>query len=306
MSLNVITYHYVRKIKKSKYSNLKGLEFSLFKKQINFFKKNFEIISMEQFLNEDYKKKKKNILLTFDDGLNDHYKFVFPFLMSKKIKGSFFAPVNSTEKRTILEVHKLQFIFEYYQDKRSLLNEILGIVRKHKINIESLYKKQITLIKKNDHRFNDKYTNIIRNLIQYILPKKVSKMIVSEYFNIILGKNKNFVDDLYMTTEQMREMINNGMHFGSHGKKHVWLEYEKDKEQLDEINSSKNFLIKNGINQDSLTICYPFGSYNFKTLKILKKLNFKAGFTTNFPRSNKISNKLIIPRYDTNDFLDKI
>ena len=51
MSLNVITYHYVRKIKKSKYSNLKGLEFSLFKKQINFFKKNFEIISMEQFLN---------------------------------------------------------------------------------------------------------------------------------------------------------------------------------------------------------------------------------------------------------------
>ena len=73
------------------------------------------------------------------------------------------------------------------------------------------------------------------------MPKKVSKMIVSEYFNIILGKNKNFVDDLYMTTEQMREMINNGMHFGSHGKKHVWLEYEKDKEQLDEINSSKIF-----------------------------------------------------------------
>ena len=83
MSLNVITYHYVRKIKKSKYSNLKGLEFSLFKKQINFFKKNFEIISMEQFLNEDYNKKKKNILLTFDDGLNDHYKFVFPFDVKK-------------------------------------------------------------------------------------------------------------------------------------------------------------------------------------------------------------------------------
>ena len=94
MSLNVITYHYVRKIKKSKYSNLKGLEFSLFKKQINFLK-NFEIISMEQFLNEIIIE--KNILLTFDDGLNDHYKFVFPFLMSKNQR-NFFAPVNSTEK----------------------------------------------------------------------------------------------------------------------------------------------------------------------------------------------------------------
>jgi len=65
MSLNVITYHYVRKIKKSKYSNLKGLEFSLFKKQINFFKKNFEIISMEQFLNEEYNKKKKKYSINF-------------------------------------------------------------------------------------------------------------------------------------------------------------------------------------------------------------------------------------------------
>ena len=44
--------------------------------------------------------RKKNILLTFDDGLNDHYKFVFPFLMSKKNQRKFLCPVNSTEKRT--------------------------------------------------------------------------------------------------------------------------------------------------------------------------------------------------------------
>ena len=60
--------------------------------------------------------RKKNILLTFDDGLNDHYKFVFLFDVKNQRK--FLCPVNSTEKRTILEVHKLQFIFEYYQDKK--------------------------------------------------------------------------------------------------------------------------------------------------------------------------------------------
>ena len=40
-NIYIVMYHYVREIKKSKYSNLKGLEFNNFKKQINFFIKNF-------------------------------------------------------------------------------------------------------------------------------------------------------------------------------------------------------------------------------------------------------------------------
>ena len=43
-------YHYVREIKKSKYSNLKGLEFNNFKKQINFFIKNFNILTNDDFI----------------------------------------------------------------------------------------------------------------------------------------------------------------------------------------------------------------------------------------------------------------
>ena len=36
-TINIIMYHYVREIKKSKYPNLNGLEFIDFKKQIDFF-----------------------------------------------------------------------------------------------------------------------------------------------------------------------------------------------------------------------------------------------------------------------------
>ena len=44
-TINIITYHYVREIQKSKYPNLKGLEFNDFKKQINYLCKNFNILS---------------------------------------------------------------------------------------------------------------------------------------------------------------------------------------------------------------------------------------------------------------------
>jgi len=44
-NIYIVMYHYVREIKKSKYPNIKGLEFEDFKKQINYFLNNFNILS---------------------------------------------------------------------------------------------------------------------------------------------------------------------------------------------------------------------------------------------------------------------
>ena len=49
-NIYIVMYHYVREIKKSKYSNLKGLEFNNFKKQINFFIKNFNVLTNNDFI----------------------------------------------------------------------------------------------------------------------------------------------------------------------------------------------------------------------------------------------------------------
>ena len=76
-NLTIVMYHYVRPIKKSKYPNIKGLEFENFKKQIDFFSKKFNIISHTDFLEIIKSKKipqKPSIMLTFDDGYKDHYK----------------------------------------------------------------------------------------------------------------------------------------------------------------------------------------------------------------------------------------
>ena len=47
MSLFIVTYHYVRPLKKTKYPNLKALDISKFEKQIQFLKKNTTIIKIE-------------------------------------------------------------------------------------------------------------------------------------------------------------------------------------------------------------------------------------------------------------------
>jgi len=303
MSLSVITYHYVREIKKSKYPNIKGLEFTEFKDQINYLVKNYEIISTEDLINKDFNSKKKNLILTFDDGLTDHYKYVYPFLKKKNISGSFYPAVESSLHKAILHVHKLQFIFEKVHDRKLLLSKILKMIELKGIKVDNILKIQKKLSKTNDLRFNDNNTNIIRNLLQYILPLELSISIKNQLFKKYVNtNNKTFMKELYLSKKNIKEMIENKMHFGSHGNKHLSLQYLDKEQQYSEVSISKKFLIDNGVDENYLSICYPFGSYNKTTVDVVKKLNFKIGYTTNDPKVKSPYKNLSLPRYDTNDF----
>ena len=93
--LSIVMYHYVRPIENSEYPGIKGLEFDLFRQQIQFFKENFHAVTMEQVIDSLGGKcelPENPILLTFDDGYIDHYQYVFPVLKEYGMQGSFFVP----------------------------------------------------------------------------------------------------------------------------------------------------------------------------------------------------------------------
>ena len=95
-SISIVMYHYIKELKSTSFKNLKFLEYSDFQKQINFFEKKFNILSFDDFrsiLKSKKFPKKPSILLTFDDGYIDHYKYAFPLLSKKKLKLVFFHPL---------------------------------------------------------------------------------------------------------------------------------------------------------------------------------------------------------------------
>ena len=302
-----VMYHYVRDLKTSKYKNIKFLEYKNFIKQIKFFKKNFNIINPNEVLSLNRDRKIYNkpfLILTFDDGYSDHYDYVSPTLIDNKIQGLFFLPSRIFKANSVLEVNKIQFILSEVKEKKKLLVEILDYLKR---NYNLNYTNKIKIKTLRSSRYDENIVIIIKRLLQYLLPKKIRTNTINFYFRKYVTKDLlNFKKKLYLTEKQVVEMKNANMIFGSHSDNHEWMEFMSYDEQKKEVRNSDNFLEKKFkfFKNDFKSFCYPYGSYNKKTIDILKQFDYKMAFTTDpkpFLR-NKSKNILELPRYDTNDF----
>ena len=298
-----IMYHYVRDLQNSKFPKIKGIDFSDFITQIKYLKKKYRVISIEDFINNNFSKNDKNCVLTFDDGYIDHYDFVFPTLLKENIKGSFFTAVDTVKENKLLDVNIIHIILASEKE-----DKIFERINYHfqKIDSSNKLSKYIGEINTKS-RYDTKTTIVIKRLLQTVLPlnirNKICRLLLEDFVEedeISLSKS------LYMSQTQIKEMISNGMHFGSHGKSHFWFSSLDKTEQEKEIISSINFLDYLYDKDHVLTMCYPYGDFNEDTLSLLKKYNFKLALTTIPNTYNKENHNLFeIPRWDTNDYYPK-
>jgi len=304
----IVMYHYVRSIKNSKYSQIKGLELDGFEKQINYFKKNFNLINIEELLDIIYENREltpNSILLTFDDGLKDHYKFVFPILSRNKIQGVFFLPSKPIMDKCVLDVHKIQFILNSVNDQAVLIKKILEFIQTNEKEYElpssdEFYSKFFTY----DNRYDTNEVNFIKKILQRELPKKLRSELTQKFFEEFITNNEEtFADELYLSHTEIKEMIEGGMYFGSHSHSHEWLTKLSEEELEEDLKLSTDFISRLNNNQKALVMCYPYGDFNDNVIGRIKKLRYKAAFSTVFEDAYLTKeNSFSLQRYDTNDF----
>ena len=130
--VTVVMYHYVRPLAQSKYPKIKGLEFSKFKSQLDYIQNNYSVITAKELVSTKQGigvLPDNPILLTFDDGYSDHYKYVAPELHKRELSGLFFPPSSSVEERKILDVNKIHLILAIAPDLSSIAVQIDEFVR---------------------------------------------------------------------------------------------------------------------------------------------------------------------------------
>jgi peptidoglycan/xylan/chitin deacetylase (PgdA/CDA1 family) len=298
-------YHYVRPIVGSKHPRIRGLEVEAFVRQLDYLSNNYIIMDPREVISLAHHRKPlppKACLLTFDDGYIDHYKYVLPVLIDKKLKGIFFPPASAVLNGDLLQVNAIHFLLDACSDSAILLEDIRKLFKYY--SISDIEFSRLWTEFGIPSRYDNADVVFIKRILQTGLPQEISYEFVNILFEKYLGCRRDvFAKDLYMNVGQVKELISAGMLLGGHGYKHIWLNRESKSKQEEEIDGTLTFLDQMGETIDGWVMCYPYGGYNADTLSILMKKNCLIAFTTNPGTSSFNSeNFLTLNRLDTNDF----
>ncbi len=113
----------------------------------------------------------------------------------------------------------------------------------------------------------------------------------------------SFAKEFYLTYENIDEMLENNMFFGSQSYGHDWLAHLNDECLSFELEQSERFLSNINKKNNEKIMCYPYGSYDKRVIDKIKNLGYKIGLTTKVGDAELNSeNAFTLERFDTNDF----
>ena len=311
MTLNrkvtIVMYHYVRDLEHSRFPALKGLCLARFRRQLNHIQTHYNPITVETLLealdSTDRSLPRNAILLTFDDGYSDHFMNVFPLLEEHKIQGCFFQPAQVIHEHKVFDVNKIHFVLASAPDPMRLLERVFSSLDEFRSEF-SLKTREVYLQELAEaHRFDTCEVIILKRLLQRALPRPVRTEIVRRLFaEYVTSDEAAFASELYMSMDQIACLRRHGMHIGSHGYTHAWLNHLSPLAQAVEIDRSLEFLQTLGIARDDWTMCYPYGGFDDSLLHILRARRCRLGFTAEARVADlDADDRLLLPRVDTND-----
>ena len=303
--LTIVMYHYVRDLQRSRYPRIKGLGVDRFREQMNYLKRHYTPATMEQVIasyHDGEPLPRNPVLLTFDDGYADHWRYAFPVLHELGMQGSFFPPAKAICRRSVLDVNKIHYILASVNECSLIINalhELLDQYRKSCLleSSEAYWQKHAVA-----SRFDGADVIYIKRMLQVVLPASVRTKITTELFRrYVTTDEAAFAEELYLTRDQLRCMARMGMFIGSHGCEHGWLDSLSPSGQEQEIDQSLDFLKQIGVKTDRWAMCYPYGASNDSLLAVLRQRGCALGLTTSVRLASPQDDPLLLPRLDTND-----
>jgi peptidoglycan/xylan/chitin deacetylase (PgdA/CDA1 family) len=304
--LTIVMYHYVRDLPNTRYPEIKGLLTSRFDGQLDYIQKHYEVLDIGgviRALREGTGLPSNGCLLTFDDGLSDHYETVFPRLTARGISGSFYPSVTSALDHVVLAAHKIHFILASGASPELLRAAIFEELATYRGRVELPSGTELLTRNAIAQRFDGPDVIFVKRMLQMALPEWIRNEITARLFARFVSEDEaTFARGLYMTVEQMRGMVAADMLIGGHGDRHNWLGTLEAKEQEADIVRTRSFLAQiYGAPPVDWVECYPYGSYNEVTIGLLAKHRAALALTINTGIEPDLSRPFELKRIDTND-----
>ena len=250
-----------------------SVNIKLFEKQMRFLSKNLKVGSIYDYING-----KCDIVITFDDGYKDNYTNAYPILKKYGLTATFFLTTG------LIGTKKSK-----WDDK------IIYLI--NKTGKKSIILDKVSYSPENEKEFTKKLIISLNNK---------TKDYKEHILNQIIEQLGDVEEEIMMSWDNVKEMSENNMHFGSHTVSHPNLAKISSKEAENEIIVSKK-AIEEKINKKIDLFSYPYGNVSDiieDVVELLKKNGFICGLTNGYETNDGFS----IARYGPprNLFLFKI
>ena len=272
LELNVWMYHYVRDPGDAAEagSGIPGLPVARFAAQLDEMAQHNHMLSWREVraaVVDGQPLPPDATLLTFDDGMRDHYLNVFPLLKARALSGLFFALARPPQTGLAL-AHKIHYLLV-----------ALGLNGLRAAVWARLSPDQQEQFEQAEARYRVRYAGI--DLLKAVLQRELSDGIeglLSDLFAQHVGDETAIAAGYYLQPAQIRAMVAGGMHFGGHSASHPWFDFVSAERQDTEIAASAAWLA--GIEPGPWSFAYPYGGLSPHAPGLLARHGFAAAFTT--------------------------
>ena len=235
-------------------------------------------------------------LLSFDDGLYEHYQWVFPELVKRNLSGFFFINTQPIKGQMML-VHKVH-----------LLSGLMGYDKLQKIFLDHIgtnasFSKEIFAdpLAVEAYPYDSFTVAGFKYALNYLMPKqqlhKIMDELIDEYPEL-----KAMVAKFYIGIQEVSEMHDYGMEFGYHGHTHFPFS-SLDKTQLNAELDESDIFYKTALSKSPISLSYPYGdtsSVSEDNFNVLRSRGVRIAFMAD--DCNPVSD-LTLPRVDCREIL---
>ena len=276
--LTVLMYHYIRDpgdVAEAG-SGIPGMSVKTFEAQLNELATRHTFVTWPDVrlaLQQEKPLPSSACLLTFDDGVCDHYVNAFRILRERNLSGLFFI-LDRRHQQGLILAHKIHFLLAK-----------LGLIASRDAIWERLNSEQREQFVQAEKKYQLTYPPVSPdgriNLLKAVLQRDLSGDVdpfLSDLFEDHVGSEKQIANEYYLNAEQIREMVAGGMHFGGHSRSHPWFDWIDAEARAKEIKASADWVRQ--FEPGPWAFAYPYGGLSDDSPNLLEEHGFLAAFTT--------------------------
>ena len=304
--MNTLMYHYVRPTMDAPPYGYYHLPLSSFRRQLDHLEAEYDLLSREEFfacVRGERTPPEDAAVLTFDDGLNDHHRWVLPELEERDLWAIFLVPTGPLVDGTRLPVHRIHTLAGAVPGDR-LVETLVSFLREEGVLDADAADGGDMYAGRETPKHVRRFKRILNQEVAYGALDDVLDRLEAAFPDAGVAVD---VEEYYLTEDQVTDLVDAGMTVGAHSISHRILPRLSYAEQRSEIVDSKGYL-ESVIGEPVRVFAYPYGTpgtFPDETVRIVDEEGFEAAFTTE-ERTATVEEferrPLRLPRFDCTAF----